>query len=105
MIMDKHVPLCNMRVSEKYCLWIDNHLRSLIQTRDRFKKAAIKSMFVFIMETYRQTRNKVNNMKIQLKKQYYTNKISACKGNINESWRKINEFLSERLKSCSIDCR
>ena len=56
------------------------------------------------MDSYRHVRNKVNVLNIQLKKQYYTNKISACQGNMKESWKAINELLSKRSKSSNIDC-
>ena len=56
------------------------------------------------MDSYRQVRNKVNVLNIQLKKQYYTNKISACQGNMKESWKAINELLNKRSKSSNIDC-
>ena len=32
------------------------------------------------------------------------NKISACKGNMKESWKTINELLNKRSKSSNIDC-
>ena len=41
---------------------------------------------------------------VQLKKQHYTNRIAACKGNMKESWKTINELLNKRSKSSSIDC-
>ena len=56
------------------------------------------------MESYRQIRNKVNALGVQLKKQHYTNRISASKGNKKESWNTINEFLNKRSKSSSIVC-
>ena len=56
------------------------------------------------MDSYRHVRNKVNVLNIQLKKQYYTNKISACQGNMKESWKAINELLSKRSKSSNTDC-
>ena len=93
-----------MRVSEKYCPWIDEGLRNLMQTRDRLKKAATKCKSSILMDSYRQTRNKVNTLNKQLKRQYYTNKISACKGNMKESWKTINELLNKRSKSSNIDC-
>ena len=39
-----------------------------------------------------------------MKKKHYTNRISACKGNMKESWKAINELLNKRSKSSSIDC-
>ena len=55
------------------------------------------------MDSYRQVRNKVNALNILRKKEYYNNKISACKGNVKESWKTINKLLNKRSKSSSID--
>ena len=41
---------------------------------------------------------------LNLTKQHYTNSIAACKGNMKESWKTINELLNKRSKSSSIDC-
>ena len=54
------------------------------------------------MNSYSQIRNKVNALNVQLKKQHYTNRISASKGNMKESWETINELLNKRSKSSSI---
>ena len=56
------------------------------------------------MDSYRQIRNKVNALNFQLKKQHYTNRIAACKSNMKECWKTINELLNKRSKSSSIDC-
>ena len=104
LIIEKHAPIIVMRVSEKYCPWIDKDLKKLMQTREKLKKAAAKRKSQFLMDSYRQVRNKVNVLNIQLKKQYYTNKISACQGNMKESWKAINEILNKRSKSSNIDC-
>ena len=104
LIIEKHAPLREMRVSEKYCPWIDKDLKGLMMTRDRLKKAACKSKSPILMDSYREARNKVNSLNIQLKKQYFSTKISECKGNMKESWKTINELLNKRSKSCNIDC-
>ena len=75
-----------------------------MQTRDKLKKAAAKRNSQFLMDSYRQVRNKVNVLNIQLKKQYYTNKISASQGNLKESWKAIIELLNKRSMSSNIDC-
>ena len=62
LIIDKHAPITEMRVSEKYCPWIDKDLKALMQTRDKLKKAASKRKSQFLMDSYRQVRNKVNTM-------------------------------------------
>ena len=41
-IIDKHAPLRQIRVSERYCPWVNANLKGLLRTRDRLKKAAVK---------------------------------------------------------------
>ena len=103
-IIEKHAPLSEMRVSEKYCPWIDKDLRDLMRTRDKLKKSAVKGKSPILMASYRRIRNKVNALNVRLKKQHYTDRISECKGNMKESWKTINELLNKRSKSSNIDC-
>ena len=42
-------------------------------------------------------------MNIKLKKRYFSNKISACKGNVKDSWKTVSELLNKRSKACKID--
>ena len=93
-----------MRVPEKYCPWIDKGLKALMPSRNKLKRAALKRKSQFLMDSFRQIRNKVNIMNTQLEKQYYTEKISACQGNMKESWTTINELLNKRSKSSNINC-
>ena len=102
-IIDKHAPILQMCVSEKYCPWINHDLKVLMRNRDRMKMVALKRKSSTMMDSYRQLRNRVNTLNIQLKKQYFSNKISACKGNVKDSWKAINELLNKRSKSCNID--
>ena len=104
LIIEKHAPMTEMRVSEKYCPWIDRNLKDLIRTRDKLKKAAVSSKSPLLLDSYRQVRNKVNSLNIQLKKEYYTNRISACEGNMKETWKTVNELRNKRSKSSNIDC-
>ena len=103
-VIEKHAPLKEIRVSERYCPSIGKDLKSLMRTRDRLKTAALKSKSRVLMDAYRQTRNRVNSLNIQLKRQYFSAKISECKGNMKESWKTVNELLNKRSKSCNIDC-
>ena len=41
-IIEKHAPLSEIRVSEKFCPWIDKDLWDLMRTRDKLKKSAVK---------------------------------------------------------------
>ena len=103
LIIDKHAPLCEMRVSEKYCPWIDRDLRDLMRTRDKLKKSVVKSKSAPLLDSHRHVSNKVNALNTQQKKEYCNDKISAYKGNMKESWKTINELLNKRSKSNNID--
>lgn len=37
-IIEKHAPLRQVRVSERYCPWVNANLNGLIRTRERLKK-------------------------------------------------------------------
>ena len=66
-LIEKHAPLTEMRVSEKYCPWIDLDLKNLMRTRDRLKATAIKRKSPIIMDSYRKIRNKINLLNKLLK--------------------------------------
>ena len=104
LIIEKHAQMTVMHISEKYFPWIDMDLKKLMQARDKLKKAADKGKSQFLMDSYRQVRNKVNVLNIQLKKQYFYHTITACQGNMKESWWAINKLLNKRSNSSSIAC-
>ena len=62
LIREKHAPVRNKRFSEKFSPWVTKDLKHLSATRDRLKKQAVSSKSKILMEAYRQTRNKVNNL-------------------------------------------
>ena len=103
-IIDKHAPLIEMRVSETYCPSIDKDLKNLMKTRDKLKKCAVKTKSIILMDSYRHMRNKVNAVNIKLKKQFCTSKTSACKGYMKETWKTVHELLNKRSKSSNVDC-
>ena len=97
-IIEKHVTIMQMRVSKKYYPWINQDLKALMRNRDRMKMVALKRKSSILMESYGRLKNKVNTMNIELKKQYFLNKISACKGNVKASWKTINKLSNMRSK-------
>ena len=55
------------------------------------------------MESYRKIWRRVNKLNINLKRQYFSEKILQFQGNIEESWRTIKQLLHKRSKSTNID--
>ena len=39
LIIDKHAPIKTLRVSERYCPWVNKDLKELIRSRDKLKKS------------------------------------------------------------------
>ena len=102
-IVEKHAPMKTIRVSEKYCPWINNDLKALIRSRDKLKKAAVKSGSPLLLASYRHVRNKVNRLNIDLKRQYFTTKIQSSQGNMKETWKTLNQLMNKRSKSTNIN--
>lgn len=88
-----------MRVSEKYCPWINEDLKKLIRSRDKLKKAANKAKSETLMNSYKHVRDQVNTLNVQLKQDYFSQE-----GNMKESWRTLNQVLNKRSKSSNIVC-
>ena len=102
LMIEKHAPLRQIRVSEKYCPWINADLKRLIRTRDRLKRSAVKHKSQVMISSYKQCRNQVNTLYVTLKRQHFSDKILQQKGNMKESWQTINQLLNKRSKSTNI---
>ena len=92
-----------MRVSDKYCPWVNADLRVLSKSRDKLKLTACKSKSTLFMSSYRHLRNIVNNLNTKLKQQYFATKVSKFKGNMKETWKSINQLFNKRSKSTNTD--
>ena len=85
MMIDNHAPCKSIRASERFCPWINTNLKTLMQSRNKVKRAAIKNNSALLMSSYRHIRNKINKQKTELRKQYFSERISQAKGNMKES--------------------
>ena len=92
-----------MKVSDKLTPWLTTEFKKLARTRDKLKAAAVKSKSTILMESYKQVRNKVNNLNKKLKKEYFSKKIAHNKGNLKETWKTINLLLNKRSKTTNIE--
>ena len=95
-VIKKHVPIERMRVSDRYCPWINAEVRALIKSRDSLKLAACKGKSTLLVISYRQIRNKVNSLNAKLKRQYFITKVSKFEGNLKKTWKTIKQLLHKR---------
>ena len=82
LVIEKHVPLRTMSVSDKVTPWLTTELKKLARLRDKLKIAAIKNKSSLLMSSYRQMRNKINNLNKKLKRNYFSNKIASYSGSL-----------------------
>ena len=101
--IERHAPLQQRRVSQKYCPWLTSDFHKLRKSRDKLKKAAIKSKSNYIMASYRHLRSKVNSLNKRLKKDYYSSKIQENVGSLKQTWKIVHEIVNKTSKTTKID--
>ena len=63
LIIEKHAPLRQRRVSDRYCPWITSELKTTMRSRDKVKNSAVKHGSALLMQAYRHIRNRVNSLR------------------------------------------
>ena len=102
LILEKHAPLREKRVSEKFCPWLTKDLKLMSVARDKLKKQAVRSNSEMLMQAHRQMRNKFNKLNIESKCKYFSNKITSHKGDLKNTWKTINLVLNKKSKTTQI---
>ena len=102
LIQEKHAPIRNNRVSETFSPWLIKDFHTLSATRDRIRKLAVKSKSQILMQAYRQIRNRVNKMNLDLKREFFTKKISSYAGDVKGSWKVINQVLNKKSNTTQV---
>ena len=101
-ILEKHAPMRNRRVSEKFSPWLTKEFKLMCKSRDRLKKLAVSSKSDLLMQAYRQLRNRVNKLNENLKREFFTNKIASYDGDLKNTWKTINQVLNKKTKTTHI---
>ena len=96
LILEKHAPTLKRRVSDRYTPWLNADYFKLAKTRDKLKTRAVKSNSKLLMESYRQLRNRLNNLNIQLKREYFSDKITQFQGDLKKTWKTINQVINKK---------
>ena len=45
---------------------------------------------------------KANNLNRKMKREYFSNKLESCEGNIKETWKTVNQLINKRSKTTNI---
>ena len=57
LILEKHAPTRNRRVSDKFCPWLTNDFKLMCKARDNKKKRAIRTKSELLINSYKHVRN------------------------------------------------
>ena len=80
--------------------WMNSRLFSLVNKRSLLHKQYKQQPFnLKLRNRYRSFRNYVTNEISKTKTNFYTRKYEACKDNVNNKWRFLNEILKRGQKS------
>ena len=101
-ILEKHALTRNRRVSEKFSPWLTKDVKLMCKSRDRLMKLAVRSKSEILMQAYRQMRNRVNKLNLNLKREFFTNKIASYDGDLKNTWKTINQVLNKKSKTTHI---
>ena len=77
-------------------------MKNLIRTRDGLNRSAVKHKSQYLMNSYKQYRNRANALNKTVKKQNFSDKINSNKENIKNYWQTINKVLNNRSQSTNI---
>ena len=48
------------------------------------------------MQFYKQIQNKTNNLNKQLKREYFSEKITQVQGDLKKTWKKVNKVVNKK---------
>ena len=95
LILEEHAPTLHRRVSDKFTPWLNSSYFKLMKTRDKVKSKAVRSNSKLLMQSYRQIRDKANNLNRQLKREYFSEKITQFEGDLKKTWKTINHVINK----------
>ena len=49
-----------------------------------------------LVESYKQIRNRLNNLNTQLKREYFSEKITQFQGDLKKTWKTINQVINKK---------
>ena len=104
---DLHAPVREKRVKSSQPQWITSEFLSLCKDRDFYFAKAQKSNDSSDWQKAKMYRNKVNNMRLYLKKKYYHNSIAENVNNSRNLWSVIKKLLPSKSSSpcTSVICK
>ena len=96
LVLEKHAPTLRRRVSDRFSPWLNSDYFKMIKTRDKLKIKAVRNGSKLLMQSYKQIRNKANNLNVRLKREYFSEKITQFQGDLKKTWKTINQVINKK---------
>ena len=105
-ISDKHAPLRNVRVKERYNPWITSDIINLMYKRDYLHEKAAKEGDCngnnHWWNEYKDARNQVTSEIVKAKKKYFDEISNNMQNNPKKMWRELSKITGKKQGECQI---
>ena len=101
-VLDKHAPIRQHKVRNKYAPHINTELKRKMTQRDFYKRKHRSSKDPQDWQEYKKLRNIVNREIDKAKKDYFMHKISEAQNDVKATWKVLNSALGRQSKTTSI---
>ena len=102
LVADVHVSQITRKVKSEYTPWMTNNIKKQIYHRDFLKKKAIKTGSENMFVAYKKSRNALNKLIKDTKRNYYTGALNDAKNNPKNMWDTINKLTNKKSKTTMI---
>ena len=102
LVADVHAPQITRKVKSEYTPWMTNNMKKQIYHRDFLKKKAIKTGSENMFVAYKKSRNALNKLIKDTKRNYYTSAVNDAKNNPKNMWDTINKLTNKKSKTTTI---
>ena len=100
-ILDKHAPIRQHKVRNKYAPHINAELKRKMTQIDFYKRKHRSTKDPQDWQEYKKLRNIVNREIDKAKKDYFMHKISGAKNDVKATWKVLNSALGRQSKTTS----
>ena len=101
--LDKHAPITSMRSKDNKAPYITSELKSLIRQRDYLKAKANKTGSRYFYQAFLNIKTKLKRLLYKLRKNYYSQNIEECKGDMKDTWKVLKHAIKQPCKSSNIE--
>ena len=99
-IYDESFPIIHVKIRDRNRLpWLSNGLKSSIKLKNKLYQISLKHPTTFIIDKYKQYKNKLTSILKYEEKQFYQRQIIENKNNLMKVWAVIKQVINRNKNS------